>query len=214
MPPPKLAELPIRLVLLIVSAALPDLRHCQKMPPPESAELLVHDAIVHRQRRMVVEDTTAPARRRLSKSIANGQSFDRHNVAGVMMRNMRKGAAVRYLVMTIRFDPGPLIVMFLSITSSPLVRRIIASIERGSRPGSMSPLLAAAIVLRSEPVPLSSQARNGGRGRAEHFRPGHRRGPRQSIVAAPKTRGVGGTVHMMPALDFFSSSASICVICG
>ena len=49
------------------------------------------------------------------------------------------------------FDPGPLIVMFLSITSSPLVKLIVPVTANSI----VSPSFASASAWRNEPDPLS-----------------------------------------------------------
>src|SRR5439155_16726439 len=53
-----------------------------------------------------------------------------------------------------RFEPGPLIVMFLSIASSALVRLMVCPLSAGSKL-IVSPSFASASAWRSEPEPLS-----------------------------------------------------------
>jgi hypothetical protein len=53
-----------------------------------------------------------------------------------------------------RFGPGPLMVMFLSIASSALVRLMVCPLSAGSKL-IVSPSVASASAWRSEPAPLS-----------------------------------------------------------
>src|SRR5438046_4677793 len=68
-----------------------------------------------------------------------------------MTWKMRKGAAFAARDTARRFAPGPLMVMFLLITSSPLVR-LIAPVTANV---IVSPSLAVARAWRNEPGPLS-----------------------------------------------------------